>query len=223
MPATRRRPLTGRERSDIALSNSQGGRKPIRVRGRALRPINMLKAITEGTLDPHRVSADQRRAMLVVMANGTQTSAQLGELFGVSAGTVRKDVLRIRSEIGEEVCSWTMAQVVGDLAHSAEKYSALAMQHEDPGLAWTIKRDLAKLLREWGVIGRGGGREGLTVTVEHVGASYERLKGVLALTLDPALTGEQIPGPETIEVDARVVSSSPALAAPSVEQGLSRG
>ena len=118
---------------------------------------------------------------------------------------IRKDILRIRAEIGREVHEWTMEQVVGDLAHSAERYSSLAMAQEDPGLAWTIKKDLAKLLREWGVIGRGGGESSTRITIEHIGENYSRMKDVLSLAMDPSLSGEVLPEDQPVTVDAEVV------------------
>lgn len=205
MPATRRSKATPQQLANLAKGPAHGGQKPIKVHRRTLRPINMLREISQGRLDPHELTPKQRRACLVVMANGTQTSAQLAEVFGVSAPTIRRDVQRIRAEIGREVHEWSMEEVVGDLVHTSEKCATMAMQQEDPGLVWTIKRDMAKLLREWGVIGKGGQANSLTVTVEHIGESYERMKGVLAFTMDPELTGEVVPDGAPRIVDAKVL------------------
>lgn len=153
--------------------------------------VQLLREIKQGRVDPHTLTPNQRRACLLLMANGTQTSAELSELFGVQPTTIRKDLREVRAELGREVREWSPDEVVGDLALAAERYSAHALRQEDPGLAWKIKLDFAEHLRKLGLLG-GKDSSGVRVTVEMLGEGYERMRGMLAQTLDPRLTGEVV-------------------------------
>ena len=106
--------------------------------------------------------------------------------FKVAPGTIRKDLMKIRKELGHEIADWSLEDVLGDMVHSAEKYSAMAIKQEDNGLAWTIKRDLYKMLREFGVI-QSEGQQSFTVTIETIGKGYERAASILGQQLDPLL------------------------------------
>ena len=157
--------------------------------------LDVLKDIESGRLHPHSIDARQRRACLLFLANGTHTGPELGALFGVDPRTIRSDLRDLREEIGREVRTWTPDQVVGDLVHAADKYAARALKQEDTALAWKIKLDLFRALREAGLVGGSPGEEGgVRITIEGLGERYERVRGALALTVDPLLTGEVIEG-----------------------------
>ena len=151
--------------------------------------LHLLGEIKAHRLDPGTLTPKQRRACLVLLANGSQTSAELASLFKVSPATIRKDLRTLREELGREVREWSLEEVVGQLSMVAEKTTAHAMKAEDPGLAWTIQRDFARLLKELGVLQPQGDRTALRLTVEAIGDGYERAKEALSLALDPTLTG----------------------------------
>lgn len=162
-------------------------------KGPGASPVQLLKDLQNGRVDKADLTTDQRRAILMVLANGSMTSAELGEVLGVSGSTIRNDMQKLREKLGQEVKEWDLTHVLGDMVHSAEKYAAMAVKQEDPGLAWTIKRDLYKLLKEFGVI-EPTGRDSLTVTIEAMGDGYNHVRKVLRehVALDPVLTGEVI-------------------------------
>lgn len=161
----------------------------------------LLRDIKANRLDPRDLSATQRRACLLLLANGTQTSGEMAAMFGVKPSTIRTDLQRLRETLGREVKEWTLTEVLGDLALAADKCSAQAMRQEDPGLSWTIRRDFAKLLREFGVIGSDRDRNALTITLEGIGEGYERARAALSRGLDPRLTGEVIDVEATVSDD----------------------
>ena len=235
-----------RSKTGNYLPKNGGPRKPPRasIEARKLRagydtPVRLLRDIAEKRLDASSLSKQQRRACLVVLANGKQTQIELGELFGVSHRTIRMDLRQIRKELGREVREWGLDEVLGQTVMAAEKYQTLAIKHEDPALAWSIQRDLVKLLRDLGVVGRDQDRDGLRITVEAIGSGYERARKVLGQALDPRLTGlepskqieglplaRRIPGDQArgAVVDAVVVSSEEEvegedLAVPQVRSG----
>ena len=120
---------------------------------------------------------------------------------------IRKDLMKIRAELGREVKEWTLEEVLGDLALAADKCSAQAMRQEDPGLSWTIRRDFAKLLKAFGVVQNSDERSSMTLTIEGIGEGYERARAALIRGLDPRLTGEVV----EIEGEVRDASSPPPL------------
>lgn len=188
MPARRRAKKNGRPLST-------NGKVTVKAGALAMHetPITLLNDIAEKRIDPTVLTADQRRACLVVMANGHQTSSELAAIFGVGPSCIRMDMKKIREETGREVGSWTLEEALGDLAHAHEKYAAQAYKQGDIGLAWTIKRDFVKILKDLGVIEGASQGDSLTVTIEGLGRGYERARKVLGRVLDPVLTGEEGP------------------------------
>lgn len=160
--------------------------------------VRLLTEIKKKRLDPRDLSKTQRQACLLLMACGKQTSGEMAVLFRVSPQLIRKDLGEIRRVIGREVREWDLETVLGQLAMAKEKCAAQAMAEEDPGLAWTIERDFVKLLKELGVVGVGDQQEGIRVTMEALGAGYERATRVLALGLDRRLTGKVENEPEDV-------------------------
>lgn len=158
-------------------------------------PIRLLNEVKAGRVDPKTLTVEQRRSLLVLLANGTQTSAEMATVFGVSPSMIRKDLQKIREEVGREVRDWTLEEVLGQLYMAKEKCAAHAMKVEDPGLAWTVERDFVKTLKELGVVGDETRRsEGFRVVIEQIGDGYERAAEILGHALDPALVGAVIEG-----------------------------
>lgn len=156
---------------------------------RADTAVRLLREVQEGRVDAKALPRATRKSLLILLAGGKQTSTELAAIFGVSAKAIRQDLREIRAEVGREVRQWGADEVVGDLAMSAEKLHAMALRNDDLALAWTIKRDFAKTLRELGVVGPQE-RDGLRVTIEALGEGYEKARAILSRTLDPRLTGE---------------------------------
>ena len=154
--------------------------------------IRLLQDLKDGLIDPLDVTRTQRKACLMLLANGSQTTAQLGVLFRVRPKTIRTDLKDIREEVGREVRTWTLEEVLGQVVMAADKCSAMAMKHNDPGLSWTINRDLVKLLVEFGIVEPTHSKDSLTITVESIGRGYEKASRLLTTALDPRLTGEVI-------------------------------
>lgn len=168
--------------------------------------LRLLADVKAGRVDPRTLSPDQRRSLLVLLACGTQTSAELATLFGVSPSLIRKDLGRIREEFGREVRDWTLEEVLGQLYMAKEKCAAHAMKVEDPGLAWTVERDFVKTLKELGVLGeQDRSQEGFRVVIERIGDGYERAGRLLANALDPELVGAVLQG-EVVRRDGEPAS-----------------
>ena len=172
--------------------------------------VTLLEDLRVHRLDARDLTVQQRRSCLLLMANGSQTSAEIAAVFRVSPSCIRRDLQAIRTEVGRIVRGYTIEEVLGQLALASEKCTAMAMKESDPGLAWTIQRDFAKLLKEFGVVSSTEERNSFTVTIEAIGKGYERATKVLGRVLDPRLTGE-ILDPETMDVSAEV-RAVPALA-----------
>lgn len=167
--------------------------------------LRLLEDIQKHRVDPSDLTPTQRRACLLLLANGSQTSVELAALFKVSPSCIRMDLKQLRDERGREVRDWTLNEVLGDVALTAEKCAAQAMKGNDPGLAWTIKRDFAKLMKEFGVIEPTRDESGFRMTIEGIGQGYEKARRALTLALDPRLTGE------VIDVDGEARPAKPKL------------
>ena len=166
------------------------GSRADKITGSSDTALRLINDIRDHRIDPVDLTPSQRRSCLLLMANGTQTSTELAVVFKVSPSMIRMDLKKIRETLGREIKEWTLEQVLGDLALQSEKSTALAMKQEDPGLAWTIRRDFAKILKEFGVIGDRRDKNTLTMTIEGIGEGYERARVQLSRALDPRLTGE---------------------------------
>jgi DNA-binding CsgD family transcriptional regulator len=154
--------------------------------------IRLLQDVQSKRIDPATLDTEQRRACLMVMANGKQSLAEIAHVLGVQRSTISADLKVIRKRLGAEVKGYSLEVVLGQLVHCAEKYTAQAMRQEDVGLAWTIQKDLVRTLKELGLLSSQGATDGLRVTIEAMGSGYERARDALSRALDPALTGEVI-------------------------------
>ena len=163
-------------------------------------PVRLIKDLNNGTVDPTPLSAKQRKAVLILTANGKRTSAELGILLGCPASSVRRLMSEIRREVGREVRTWSTEEVLGSMAMTAEKCSAMAMDQEDPQLAWAIERDKVKILQSLGVVTPDNPSDGVRVTIEALGNSYARATAILGKALDPRLTGRVEQEPEDVMV-----------------------
>ena len=143
--------------------------------------------------------------------NGKQTSAELAEVFRVSPGLIRRDLQAIRKLRGREVREWGIDEVVGDLVASSEKCYHEAMSQEDVALAWSIKRDTVKLLRELGIGEARDDRDRMLITIETVGQGYERAREQLGRALDPVLTGLIVEQPRELSPAEALGIGAPKL------------
>lgn len=163
---------------------------------------DLLRDINDGSRDAKDLTANSRRACLMFVANGKRSVSDLASIFKVSRITINKDLAHIRMEMGAKVKEWGLNHILGQLSINAERFMTMALKEHDVGLAWTIQRDLAKLLKDFGV-----GQEvtkkddSFKVTIESVGGGYERATELLykQFTMDPAMTGEVIDVPAAIE------------------------
>ncbi len=197
-----RKPLPKVTREDMGLESGtprgQTGSKVDALSASADTAVRLLQDIKAHRLDPKDLSPGQRRACLVLCAHGTMTSTELAVMFRTTPSTIRMDLKKIREEVGRDVKTWTLAEVLGDLSLVAEKTTAMALKAEDPGLAWSIRRDMAKMLKELGVIGQEADKGGFKLTIEAMGQGYERTKEALKLAMNSKLTGmidEPTPSP----------------------------
>lgn len=168
--------------------------------GAADTPVRLIKDLNAGRVDPSSLTTKQRKAVLVLTANGKRTSAELGLLLGCPASSVRRLMSEIRKEVGREVRQWSVEEVLGSMAMTAEKCSAMAMDQEDPQLAWAIERDKVKILQSLGVVAPDNPQDGVRVTIEALGNSYARATAILGKALDPRLTGRVEQAPEDVMV-----------------------
>ena len=199
----------------ISSSNGDGARAD-RLRAQADTPVRLIKDLNKGRVDPAQLTNAQRKAVLVMTANGKQTSAELGILLGCKASRIRQLLGEIRREVGREVGSWSVEEVLGSMAMTAEKCSAMAMEQEDPQLAWSIERDKVKILQQLGVVAPQDPQDGVRITMELLGRNYERATSILGRRLDPRLTGRVVPEPG--DVQATVLGSGPARVQDGPEQ-----
>lgn len=180
----------------------RGNRPPVKLalppsQGTALR---LLEDLQKGRITPGDLTPKQRRACLLVAADGKRTSTELAALFQVRPSTIRRDMQKIRAEIGSEYSEWGLNEVIGDLALAKERCVQGALKQDDFGLAWTIHREFAKTLIDTGVVKRKDQAEGFELTLRAVGSRYEEAVQVLAQGggFDPKLAGvvqpEGLPG-----------------------------
>lgn len=171
-----------------------GGRPPIKLAMPASHntATRLLKDLNEGRMDPLDLTPTQRRACLLVAADGKRPSHELASLFKVSSATIRSDMARLRTEVGAEVMEWDLATVIGDLALAKERCVSMALKDNDAGLVWTIHREFAKALLDAGVVVKRNQQDGFRVTIEAVGGRYEEAVAALSGKLDPLITGEVV-------------------------------
>jgi len=154
--------------------------------------LDLLKDLQEHRVDPHDLTAKQRRSLLLLIYTPKKRVREYAAQFQVSVKTIRKDLCLMRRKIGREITEFGIEEVVGQLAMAAEQFTSEALKQEDIGLAWSIQRDFARTLKDFGVIGQTREQQGFKVTVEAIGDGFERAAQQLANALDPALTGEVI-------------------------------
>jgi len=180
--------------------------------------VRLLQDIKAHRIDPSTLTPTQRRSVLVLCAHGSMTSTELAVLFSTTPSTIRMDLKKIRDEYGREVREYTLSEVLGQLAFTAEKCTAKAMKQEDPGLAWSIQRDLAKMFKDLGVLDNNQGQGGFKLIIESMGSGYEKTREAMKLAMNPALTGmvepeaprspvPALPVGTTIDVEAREVAA----------------
>ena len=64
-------------------------------------PIQILREIQEGRLDPSRLTKDQRRSILLVLSHGSHTKSELAEILRVNASTIASDMRHLRKHVGQ--------------------------------------------------------------------------------------------------------------------------
>lgn len=160
--------------------------------GRSIDAILLLQDIKANRRKPEDLSSEQRRACLLLMANGKQTLAEIAHVLHVSRDTIVKDMRKVRARLGREVKGFSLDVVLGQLAHCAERFTAQALKQEDTALAWSIQRDFVRTLKELGILGKQEATDGLRVTIETLGTGYERAREALSKVFDPKLTGEVV-------------------------------
>lgn len=170
----------------------KGGPKALEIQEGRNTAVALLKDIQEHRLDPRDLDAEQRRSCLILLADGTRTTSTLARIFKVTPHRIQDDLGKIRAEIGKVKRRWGADEVVGQAVMAADRASARALQEGNTGLYWTIQRDLARLMKELGVVERVEEQSGLKITVEALGEGYERVSRRLSEALDPVLTGEVI-------------------------------
>lgn len=165
------------------------GDAPVSSRG----ALRLLRDINEGIKDPRTLTTAERRAVVMILYSGGQRkSAQIAGILNATRATITSDIGYIRKEIGRSQGDWSPSEVIGDLAISAEDYVARALKEGDVGLAWTIKKDFAKMLKDFGMVGSQEEERGFRITIESIGEGYERASEQLKQMFDPSLTGEII-------------------------------
>lgn len=170
--------------------------------------VRLLRDINEHLLDPKELSKTQRKSVLCLMSDGSRTTNEIAAMFGVGAQTIRNDLREIREELGREVGTWSLDTVVGDLAIASESLYSKAMKAGDYALAWTIKKDLVKQLREMGVIGGVKDNSGLRITIEGMSGRYDNATKVLASQFSHAITGEVIDALDDIPSGSQIDSTA---------------
>jgi predicted HTH transcriptional regulator len=169
--------------------------------GQTMDAILLLQDIKAKRRTPESLSIEQRRACLMLMANGKQTLSEIAHVLHVTRDTIARDLRKVRSRLGKEVKNYTTEIVLGQLAHCAEKFTSLALKQEDTALAWSIQRDFVRTLKELGILGKQEATDGLKITIETLGSGYERARDALAKHFDPRLTGEVIDAEDYTIVD----------------------
>lgn len=151
----------------------------------------MAKEIREGRLDPRTLTVGQRREVLCVIADGKVTPKELAHFLKTSRSRIHSDLAAVRKTAGTKVIEWGIATTVGYLKEAADECYAQAFKDGDVGMAFSIRRDLVRSLKELGVIGADA-KDGIKITIESIGAGYERALDSLELSMDPLLTGEKV-------------------------------
>lgn len=153
-------------------------------------PFWLLREIEAKRLDPATLSRDQRRSVLPFLLSGRHTTYQLAHMFQLSNTRMYQEVAAVRREIGEHVRTWDPETIVGYMTMAAERYTAMAVEQNDPGLAWSITKDFCTMLARLGLTGERESK--LVMTFEAVGKGYEEAARKLAESMNPELSGEVV-------------------------------
>jgi hypothetical protein len=118
----------------------------------ALTPIQLLKAIQEGTVDPKRLTARQRLGCVAELCHKGWRMIEIAELFGISRQRAYQDRSKVLKLLAIEVRDFDPQQFVGWFLDQAEFHLATAKRAGKLDLSWKITLDVAGQLTQWGMV-----------------------------------------------------------------------
>lgn len=169
----------------------------------------LIRDLHSKTLDAATLDTKARRAVVAFLAEGRTpagkdkagnktggklvTREQLARLLKVSTKTITADLTVIRKAAGARIVKkWGIEGAIGFLERTAEDCYREARELGDPALAWMIRSNFVKQLKELGAFGAKGENEGFKVTFETVGPQLAALTRKLEDAFRPELTGERV-------------------------------
>lgn len=127
-------------------------------------PIELLRAIQKGSLNPKTLSKESRRACMEHLVGDGYTLAEVAEVFKVSLRTAQRDLARIREEHSVTPTPEVQKQLLGQLLLQANYATARltkiardraaphSAQVEAAYSAWRVQKELIEVLQCMGIM-----------------------------------------------------------------------
>lgn len=169
----------------------------------------LIRGLQDKTIDATTLDGSTRRAVVAFLAEGRTPESRdkdgkkqggklvtrdiLARLLKVTPATISNDVTKIRRAAGARIVKrWGVEAAIGLLEKTAEDCYREARELGDPALAWMIRSNFVKQLKELGAFGAKGEQEGFRVTFETVGPQLAGLTRKLEEAFRPELSGERV-------------------------------
>lgn len=170
----------------------------------------LIRELNAKTVDAKTLTVSTRRAVVAFLAEGKTpetvdkttgkksppklvTKEMLARLLKVSPHTITADLTVIRRTAGARIVKrWGIETAIGFLERTADDCYREARELGDPALAWMIRSNFVKQLKELGAFGGGKEQDGFRVTFETVGPQLAGLTRKLEDAFRPELTGERV-------------------------------
>ena len=127
-------------------------------------PIEILRAIQKGTLNPDHLSKESRRACMEHLVGDGYTMAEVAEVFKVCLRTAQRDLAQIRDEHSVTATPEVQKQLLGQLMLQAnyavsrlmkiarDRAAPHSAQAEATYNAWRVQKELIETLQRLGIM-----------------------------------------------------------------------
>lgn len=135
-----------------------GGGVALAGKGKASIPTGLIHAdviltkITEGKIVPSELSQAERIACVAILREEGWSVTRMSKILDVVRQTIYNDIHEIRRSMSLQVETLDLREYVGEMIESAQYLYSKAMTGRDFRLAWSLKRELMELLRDFGYL-----------------------------------------------------------------------
>ena len=168
-------------------------------------PLEIFRAIQQGSLKPKHLSAESRRACMEHFVGDGYSMGYVADVFKVSLRTAQRDLAQIREEHSVSATPEVQKQLLGQLmlqaSHSGSKLMRIACDKAAPHSAqaeaaynaWRVQKELIEILQRLGIMPMVP--QQVQADIHHVVQavpSVLEMMGEVAI-LEKACTGENAP------------------------------